>query len=103
MEWIPQLLTDVDGAHNHFGKLQAVAQFHLTGDAGGWWYFELGEGRVVVDEGPHPKPSFTLTMDVDTWRALNRGERNGLKAYLTGAVKFKGSRWKFLRVAKLFG
>jgi len=101
LEWIPELLRAHDGADDHFGKFEAVAQFHLTGDEGGWYYFALGGGAVDVAEGQHPKPSFTLTMSVDTWRHLNQGA-SGLRAYLRGDVKFQGSRWKFLRVTRLF-
>lgn len=102
LEWIPQLLRDTDGAGTHFGRVEAVAQFHLTGDGGGWWYFELGAGDVDVRAGQHPKPSFTLTMNVDVWRQMNKGELNGLKAWFRGDLKLKGSRIKFWRVARLF-
>jgi putative sterol carrier protein len=103
LEWIPALLEQHRAAHGHFGKVRSVAQFHLTGDAGGWWHFVLGGETVAVAEGAHPAPGFTLTMDVDVWRRLNRGEVNGLKAWLKGDVKISGSKLQFLRVAKLFG
>ena len=102
LEWIPQLLRDHDGASEHFGRMNAVAQFHLTGDRGGKWYFELGGGTVTVGEGLHAKPSFTLTMPVEVWRKLNRGQVGGLRAYIRGDIKLTGSRWKLLRVARLF-
>ena len=101
-EWIPQLLRDTEGATDHFGKVQAVAQFHLTGERGGKWYFDMGRGAVSVVGGEHAKPSFTLTMAVDVWQRMNRGELSGTRAYFRGDVKFKGSWLKFLRVAKLF-
>ena len=102
LEWIPKQLDDNQGAHEHFSKANAVAQFHLTGDRGGWWYFVLGKGGVQASEGQHPKPSFTMTMDVDIWRQINRGTLNGLRAYIRRDLKFSGSRWKLLRVARLF-
>lgn len=102
-EWIPQLLREHEEADAHFGKVKAVAQFHLTGERGGKWYFDMGRGRVEVAGGEHAKPSFTLTMPVDIWRQMNRGELSGTRAYFRGDVKFKGSWFKFIRVAKLFG
>ena len=102
MEWIPQLLRETEGAEKHFGRVKAVAQFHLTGERGGSWYFDLGRGPVIVDEGQHAKPSFTLTMPVAIWQKMNRGELSGTRAYFRGDLKFKGSWIKFLRVAKLF-
>jgi putative sterol carrier protein len=103
LEWIPHLLREHGEAGTHFGKVDSVAQFHLTGDRGGWWHFVLGKGAVAVAEGEHPAPSFTLTMDVEIWRRMNRGELNGLKAWWRGDLKFSGSRLAFLRVARLFG
>jgi putative sterol carrier protein len=101
-EWIPQLLRDVDGARAHFGKVKAVAQFHLTGERGGQWYFDMGKGSVAVAAGSHARPSFTLTMPVRIWQQMNRGELSGTRAYFRGDLKFKGSWLKFIRVAKLF-
>jgi len=103
LEFIPKQLEDNEGAHDHFRKVKAVAQFCLTGEGGGDWHFVLGGPKVVVSEGVHAKPSFTMTMDVDVWRKINRGTLNGLRAYIRRDLKFKGSRWKLLKVAKLFG
>jgi putative sterol carrier protein len=103
LEWIPELLREHRDANKHFSKVRSVAKFHLTGERGGWWHFVLGEGDVRVDEGQHPTPGFTLTMDVEIWRRMNRGELNGLKAWLKGDVKITGSKLQFLRVARLFG
>lgn len=102
LEWIPQQLEAHDGAHAHFGKVNAIAQFHLTGESGGHWYFTLDRTGVHVSEGLHPNPSFTLTMPVPIWRRINEGTYNGLKAYLRRDLQFAGSRLKFLRVARLF-
>jgi putative sterol carrier protein len=103
LEWIPDLLRQHAKAHGHFGKADTVAQFHLTGEEGGWWHFVLTKDTVAVAEGVHPTPGFTLTMDVDVWRRLNKGEANGFAAWLKGDVKITGSKLKFLRVARLFG
>ena len=77
MEWIPARLAPKD--HAHLGKKSAIAQFALSGDDGGNWYIELGKGAVVPHAGLHKRPSFTLSMSVDTWRALNRQELNGTR------------------------
>ena len=36
-------------------------------------------------------------------KTFNRGTLNGLRAYLRRDLKFKGSRWKLIKVARLFG
>ncbi len=101
LEWLPAQLEELGSSVGRLGRAGAIAQLHLTGDAGGSWYFDLNGGAVKVHGGQHPKPSFTLTLSVDTWRRLNLGQDNGLKAYLRGDVKITGSRLKFLRVARL--
>jgi len=86
----------------HLGQKRAVAQFALSGDDGGDWYIELGDGAVTPHRGRHDKPSFTLAMSVDTWRSLNKRETSGVRAYLRGDVKITGSVRALMRVAKLF-
>jgi putative sterol carrier protein len=102
LEWVPQLLAEHRDANAHFGKVDAVAQFDLTGPDGGRYHFVLGKGAVAVAEGLHAAPSFTLTMDVEIWRRMNRGELNGLTAWWKGDLRLTGSRLTFLRVARLF-
>jgi putative sterol carrier protein len=101
LEWLPTLV-DQDLARTRLKKVEAIAQFELTGDNGGAWYFELDRRGIAVKGGAHPKPSFTLTMPVGVWRQLNTGELGGLKAYMRGDIRFSGSRVQFFRVANLF-
>lgn len=102
MQWIPGLIAAHDGAEAHFGRVRAVAQFHLTGPEGGDWHIVMGHGHVVVERGSHRKPSFALTLSVDTWRRLNARELDGLAAYGRGLVKLEGSKVTLFRVARLF-
>jgi putative sterol carrier protein len=102
LEWIPQLLRDNAAAARKLGRVDSVAQFHLTGDGGGSWHVVLGDGQVRVGAGRHGEPSFSLTMDIDIWRRLNRGELSGVRAWLRGDIVLTGSRLRFLRVARLF-
>ncbi len=102
MVWLPGLIDGHDGAEAHFGRIKAVAQFHLTGPEGGDWHIVMGRGRVEVVRGAHRKPSFALTMSVDTWLRLNRRELEGLAAYTRGLVKLKGSKIMLFRIVRLF-
>jgi putative sterol carrier protein len=102
LEWVPQLLRDNRAAAHRFGRVESIAQFHLTGAGGGLWHFVMGDGDVKVESGRHPAPSFTLTMNVDTWRRINRGQLSGVRAWLTRRVAIAGSLRSFFRVARLF-
>lgn len=103
MEWIPLKLAENPDLATNVGDRREVAQIRLTGERGGVWHFVLGDGRVAIERGAHAKPSFTLTLAVETWRRMRKGEQNGLTAFLTGKVKLKGSLRSLIRVARLFG
>lgn len=103
MEWVPLKLEENPDLARSAGDTREVAQIRLTGERGGVWHFVLGDGKVAIERGVHDKPSFTLTLAVETWRRMRRGQQNGLTAFLTGKVKFKGSFRALIRVSKLFG
>lgn len=103
LEWLPMKFGERPELYQRARRIKpTIAQTHLTGDAGGWWYFELGGGALEVKEGRHPKPCFTVTMPVDVWRAMRRGDESGAKALFTGKLKFSGSKLAQIRVAMLF-
>lgn len=103
MEWVPLKLDENPDLASSVGDTRAVAQIRFTGERGGVWHFVLGDGKVAVERGAHERPSFTLTMKVETWRRMRTGRQNGLTAFLTGKVKFKGSLRTLIKVARLFG
>lgn len=104
LEWIPQKIEEQRDLGERFSKSKRrdIAQIHLTGERGGHWHFVLDKGSVYVVGGLHDRPSFTVTMAVDTWRGLRMGELNGLKELLKGRIKITGSKLALLRVGKLF-
>jgi putative sterol carrier protein len=102
-EWIPRELAGNPELARSVGDAREVAQIRLTGERGGVWHFVLGDGTVAVERGSHERPSFTLTLAVETWRRMRKGEQNGLIAFLTGRVKLQGSLRALIRVARLFG
>jgi len=99
-EYVPRRLAEDRSYADRLGDTKAIAQIHLTGDRGGSWHFVLGDGRVQLDNGEHAKPTFTVTMPVDTWREMRRGEITGLRAFMRGKVKIKGSKLRLFRLAR---
>jgi putative sterol carrier protein len=102
LEWIPRRLGEQPDLSTRFGRTDAVAQIQLTGPGGGLWHFILGRGAVVIEGGQHPRPCFTVSMPVATWRALRTGQASGLGAFLTGKIRIAGSKRKLFQVARLF-
>lgn len=99
-EYVPRRLAEDSSYADRLGDTSAIAQLHLTGDRGGSWHFVVGNGRVEIDAGDHDKPTFTITMPVDTWRQMRRGELTGVRAFMRGEVKIKGSKLKLFRLAR---
>ncbi len=102
-EWLPLKLDENPDLARRVGNTREVAEIRLTGERGGVWHFVLGDGSVVIERGEHERPSFTLTLAVETWRRMRRGQQNGVTAFLTGKVKLRGSVRALLRVAKVLG
>lgn len=102
-EWLPLRLEENPNLARRVGNTREVAEIRLTGERGGVWHFVLADGDVAIARGSHAKPSFTLTLAVDTWRRMRRGQQNGLTAFLTGKVKLRGSVRALVKVAKIFG
>ena len=107
MEWLPQAVAAYPEVGRRFGSTRATAQFELDGglegDAGGVWHLALGGDELRAHRGAHPAPTFTLRMSLDLWRRLQRGEANGVAAFLKGEIRLRGSWFHFLRLARKFG
>lgn len=100
--WLPELLDQHLDVQRHFGSTDAVVEVTFTGDAGGTWHFTLGGGRIRIATGAHHKPSFTVTMPLSTWQRMCVGEVDGMKEFLRGRIKFRGSKLAMFRIVRLF-
>ncbi len=101
-EWVPRAIAERGDLSEKVGKTDAVAQIQLDGERGGAWHFVIKDGAVAVGSGEHEKPSFSLRMEVDTWRKMRKGEMTPQVAFLTGKVKIKGNAAMALKLAPLF-
>lgn len=99
-EYVPRRLAEDSSYAERLGDTSAVAQIQLTGECGGTWHFVVGDGRVEIDAGQHDRPNFVVTMPVETWRQMRRGEITGVRAFMRGQVKIKGSKLKLFRLAR---
>ena len=84
------------------GALDAVIQFCLTGKEGGDWHVVIKDGKCVVNQGKHPSPSVTLSMEDTTWVSIVNQEISGLKAFMTGKLKVQGDLMLAQRIGELF-
>jgi putative sterol carrier protein len=96
--WIPEAVAGDPERRARLGNTRARIQFELGGNPGGTWTVSVEEGRVSGAEGPVQDPDLRIEVDMETWRALNRGELSAPEALLRRRLHFHGS---FLLALKL--
>ncbi|MEJ5239676.1 MAG: SCP2 sterol-binding domain-containing protein [Anaerolineales bacterium] len=82
--------------------LEAVIQFHFTGDEAGDWYAEIKDGKVTVQQGVHPSPRMTLTADSADYIKIFTGELDGMRAFMEGKLKLSGDLSLAMKLTQMF-
>ena len=67
-----------------------IKQFHFTGPDGYDWYLISDKGKGSRHEGTLPDPTCTVTVSLQDWHAIQRGELNRLEAWSTGRLVTEG-------------
>jgi len=70
--------------------VDAVIQYHLTGEEGGDWVITIRDGQCTVTEGTAENPRLTLTADAQDYKDVILGKLDGMKAFMTGKLKLSG-------------
>ncbi len=82
--------------------LDAVIQFHFTGDEASDWYAVIKDGKVEVSEGVHENPTMTLTADSSDYIKIFTGELDGMKAFMQGKLKLAGNLNLAMKLTQMF-
>jgi len=81
-----------------------VITYNVAGAGGGTWQLIMKDGEYMIQPGTEITP-VTATVnykDVKTFYKFTKGEKNGIWAHLSGAIKFDGPNKIFLHLAKIF-
>ena len=70
--------------------VDAVIQYHLTGEDGGDWIVNIHDGKCTVQEGVAENPKMSLTADAHEFRDILLGKINGMNAFMQGKLKLSG-------------
>jgi putative sterol carrier protein len=70
--------------------VEAVVQYHLTGEQGGDWVVTIHDGACNVAQGNTQAPNLTLTADAADYIKIISGQLNAMSAFAEGKVKLKG-------------
>jgi putative sterol carrier protein len=82
--------------------LQALIQFHLSGDGGGAGYLKIESGHCTFHPGEAAQPTLVIESPAEVWTAIARGEISGAEAFLSGAYRATGDLGVLMQFGKLF-
>ena len=70
--------------------LEAIVQYHLTGDEGGDFIIQIGDDKCSVSEGVAEDPVMTMTADGEYFRDVLLGKEDGMKGFMDGKLQLAG-------------
>jgi putative sterol carrier protein len=70
--------------------VNAVIQYHLTGEEGGDWIVTIQEGKCTVAPGNAENPKMTLTAEAGDFKDVLLGRANGMQYFMQGKLKLAG-------------
>jgi len=82
--------------------LNAVIQYHLTGEGGGEWVIKIADGACEVGEGTTESPNMTLTMDAADYVKMVTGKLDPTAAFMAGKIKLSGDFSLATRLTSFF-
>lgn len=82
--------------------VDAIIQYHLTGEDGGDWIINIHEGKCTVSEGVAETPKMTLTADAHDFKDVLLGKANGMQYFMTGKLKLAGDLNLAMKLTSFF-
>ena len=85
------------------GSINAVYQFHITGDDGGDWVIELTPDKQEVRPGVQADAACIITMKANDFMDMINGSLNSQMAFLMGKLQVKGEMALALKLQAVLG
>jgi putative sterol carrier protein len=84
------------------GDVEAVIQYHLTGEEAGDWVVNIGDGKCEVDQGTTENATMTLRADSQDYKDIILGKLDPMTAFMQQKVKLTGNLNMALGLTKYF-
>jgi putative sterol carrier protein len=82
--------------------VDAVVQYHLTGEEGGDWIITIKDGTCKVAEGVAENPKMTMTADAREFGDILLGKIDGMAAFMQGKLQLKGDLNLAMKLTSFF-
>ncbi len=82
--------------------LEAIVQYHLTGDEGGDFIIQIGDDKCSVSEGMAEDPVMTMTADGIYFRDVLLGKEDGMKGFMEGKLQLAGDLNLAMKLTSFF-
>ena len=82
--------------------IDAVIQYHLTGEEGGEWIITLKDGVCKVHQGIAENPKMSMTADAHEFRDILLGKMDGMAAFMQGKLKLTGDLNLAMKLTSMF-
>jgi len=101
--WVPEAVASDPSRRTRLGHDPVTLEFELEGEGGGFYALRIADGAVTGAEGCAEDAQLRIRLDVDTWRALNRGELSAPEAFLRRQVHLRGNLLLALKLHLILG
>ena len=82
--------------------LEAIVQYHLTGDEGGDFIIQIKDDKCSVSEGVAEDPVMTMTADGIYFRGVLLGKEDGMKGFMDGKLQLAGDLNLAMKLTSFF-
>jgi len=82
--------------------LEAIVQYHLTGDEGGDFIIQIKDDKCTVSEGVAEDPVMTMTADGIYFRDVLLGKEDGMKGFMDGKLQLAGDLNLAMKLTSFF-
>ncbi len=101
--WLPAHVAEDRERRERLGDTAAALVFDLQGEQGGVFTVQVANGVLVGSEGRATEPDLEVRVNVETWRALNRGEISAPEALLRRRLHLSGKLMLALKLHLILG
>ena len=82
--------------------VDAVIQYHLSGEEAGDWIINIKDGACTVEPGVAENPKMTLSADSTDYKKVILGEINGMNAFMEGKLRLAGDLNLAMKLTSFF-